>query len=99
MRREGHHRPHHMLDQQDGETALTIDFLKSFDQAIRLCWPQACHHLIEQEQFRIVASARATSSRFRSGSVSDEARCARFEERSSRRRISTEYARAAERSR
>ena len=42
-----------MLYQQDSEPTVAVELFQSFDQSIGLGWPQSCHDLVEQKQFRI----------------------------------------------
>ena len=50
---ERHDGTHHVLDQYDRETRVTVQRLQDSDDAIRLGRTQARHHFIEQQQFRI----------------------------------------------
>ena len=52
-RGERHHRAHHVLDQQNGEPGFAVELAQDRDDAVHLGRPQARHHLVEQQQFRI----------------------------------------------
>ena len=53
--------------------SLRLRLAEHLDHLVALGRPQARHDLVEEQQLGRVASARATSSRLRSGRVSEEA--------------------------
>src|SRR6478672_5023731 len=50
---ERHHCAHHMLYQQDSESAVPIELFENCDYSVGLGGPQASHYLVEQQQFGI----------------------------------------------